>query len=124
MSTAWQVPQLTSDRVLQQLLMGDWRELPAPFFAFARFEQIGELFDGENALFLILPLHSCRDSVEQAEVILLLGLRLARALKGAERTMLIQHDGRGLRRGNRCPRLEGFKERHEVFGTLFQFDGM
>jgi hypothetical protein len=38
--------------------------------------------------------------------------------------MLIQNNGRRLRRGNGCPCLEGFKERHEVFGTLFQFDGM
>src|SRR6266571_3579289 len=59
-----------------------------------------------------------------SRVILLLGLRLARALKGAERTMLIQNDGRGLRRGTRCPCLERFKERHEVSGTIFQFDGM
>ena len=109
---------------LQFELMGDWRRLPAPFFAFARFEQIGELLDGENTIFLILSLHACCNAVEQAEVILLLGLRLAHALKGAERTMLIQNDGRGLRRGNRCPCSERFKERHEVFGTIFQFDGM
>src|SRR5712691_3140831 len=98
--------------------------LSAPFLAFSRLEQIGELFDGENALLFMLPHDSCCDSVEQAEVILLFGLGVARALKGAERTMLIQNDGRGLRRGNCCPCLEGFKERHEVFGTLFQFDGM
>src|SRR6266516_4052344 len=109
---------------LQFELMSDWRELPAPFFACARFEQIGELFDGENALFLILPLHACRDAVEQGEVILLLGLCVARTLKGAERTMLVQHNGRGLRRGTRCPYLEGFKERHEVCSTLVQCDGM
>jgi hypothetical protein len=109
---------------LQFELMGDWRRLPAPFFALARFEQIGELLDGENALFLILLLHACCNAVEQAEVILLLGLRLARALKGAERTMLIQHDGRGLRRGTSCPCVEGVKERHKVCGTLVQVDGM
>ena len=103
---------------LQFELMGDWRRLPAPFVALARFEQLGELLDGENALFLILPLHACCHAVEQAEVILLLGLRLARALKGAERTMLVQHNGRGRRRGLRCPCVDGGKERHEICNTL------
>src|SRR5919109_4361862 len=98
--------------------MGDWRGLSAPFFVFSWFEQIGELFDGENTLLLILPLHAGCHAVEQAEVILLLGLRLARALKGAERTMLVQHNGRGRRRGLRCPCVDGGKERHELCNTL------
>src|SRR5262249_39098359 len=104
--------------------MGDWWGLSAPFFAFSWFEQIGELFDGENALVLILPLHPCRDTGEQAEVVLLLGLRSARALKGTERTMLIQHDGRGLRRGTHGPCLDRFKERHEIRRPRVQCDGM
>src|SRR5262245_60516252 len=104
--------------------MGDWWGLPTPFFAFSWFEQIGELFDGENALFLILPLHPRRNSGQQAKVTLLLSLSMARALKGAERTMLIQHDGGWLRRGNSCPCLKRFQEWHEVCGTLIQCDGM
>ena len=50
-------------------------EASGSVFAFARFKQIGELLDSENALFLILPLHACCNAVQQAKVILLLGLR-------------------------------------------------
>ena len=59
---------------LQFELMGDC-EASGSVFAFARFKQIGELLDSENALFLILPLHACCNAVQQAKVILLLGLR-------------------------------------------------
>src|SRR2546425_5162362 len=104
--------------------MRDWGWLSAPFLGFAWLEQVRKLFDGENALFLILPLYACRDAVEQGEVILLLSLCVARALKGAERTILVQHNGRGFRRGTRCPCLNGFKEWQEVCGTLVQFDGV
>ena len=71
--------------------MRDWGWLSAPFLGFAGLEQVGELFDGEDALLLILSHHPGRDAIEQAKVVLLLGLRSARALKGAERTMLIQN---------------------------------
>ena len=64
--------------------------LPTPFLAFAWLEQIGELFDGKNALFLILAHDPCCHAMEQTEVILLFSLGVAQALKGAERTMLIQ----------------------------------
>src|SRR3989442_10167300 len=104
--------------------MRDWGWLSAPFLGFAWLEQVRKLFDGENALFLILPLYACRDAVEQGEVILLLSLCVARPLKGTERTMLVQHNGRGFMRGTRCPCLNGFKERHEVGSTLAQGDGM
>jgi hypothetical protein len=68
--------------------MDDRWGLSAPFLVFTRLEQVRELLNGENALLLIMPHHPCRDAVEQ-EVILLLGLRAARTLKGAEGTMLI-----------------------------------
>src|SRR5919108_226570 len=104
--------------------MRDWRWFSAPFLRFAWLKQVGELFDGEDALLLILAYHPGCDAVQEAEVILLLGLRVARTLKGAERTMLIQNDGRGRRSGIRCPRLEGVKEWQEVCGTRVQFHGV
>ena len=69
--------------------MRDRGWLSAPFLGFAWLEQVGELFDGEDALLLILAHYPGRDAIKEAEVILLLGLRVARTLKGAERTMLI-----------------------------------
>jgi hypothetical protein len=104
--------------------MRDRGWLPAPFLGFAWLEQVGELFDGEDALLLILSHHPGRDPVKEAEVILLLGLRVARTLKGAERTMVIQNDGRRLRGGIRCPRVEGVPEWQEVCGTRVQFHGV
>src|SRR6516165_10688387 len=104
--------------------MRDWRWLSAPFLGFAWLEQVGELFDGEDALLLILALHPGRDAVEQAEIIFLLGLRVAHALKRAERTMLIQNDGRGLRRGICGPCVEGVKEWQEGWGPRVQLHGV
>src|SRR5439155_24182192 len=100
--------------------MGDRGWLPAPFLAFARLEQIRELFDRENPLSLILTHHPRCHAMEQAEVILLLRLGLTHALKGAEWTMLIQDNGRGLRRVHRDPFVEGLKKRSEGFGTRSQ----
>jgi|RhiMethySRZTD1v2_1073278.scaffolds.fasta_scaffold35926_4 hypothetical protein len=104
--------------------MRDRGWLSAPFLGFAWLEQVGELFDGEDALLLILAHYPGRDAIKEAEVILLLGLRVARALKGAEQTMLIQNDGRGLRGNLRCRRVEGVKEWQEVCGTRGQFHGV
>src|SRR5216683_7978893 len=98
--------------------------LPTPFLRFAWLEQIGELFDGKNALLLILAHHPCCHAIEQTEIILLFRLGLAQALKGTERTMLIQDNGRWCRRVNRRPFMEGLKKRSEVFGMMIQFDGM
>src|SRR6266853_5552096 len=104
--------------------MCDWWWLSAPFLRFAWLEQIGELFDGKNALLLILAHHPCCHAIEQTEVILLFRLGLAQALKGAERTMLIQDEGRWCRRVSRDPFVQGLKKRSEGFGTLSQFDGV
>src|SRR5213593_3432015 len=100
--------------------MCDWGWLPAPFLAFAWLEQIGELFDGKNALLLILAHHPCCHAIEQTEVILLFRLGVTEALKGAERTMLIQHNGRWFGRVNRGPFIEGLKQRCEGFRTVSQ----
>ena len=54
--------------------------------------------------------------MEQTEVILLFGLGVAQALKGAERTMLIQDKRRWCGRVNRDPFVEGLKKRSEGFG--------
>jgi hypothetical protein len=70
--------------------MSDWGWLSAPFLGFAWLEQVGELFDGEDTLLLVLSHDPCRDAVEQAEVVLLLSLGVTQSLKGAERTMFIQ----------------------------------
>src|SRR5262249_18298705 len=52
--------------------------------------RLRELFDRENAFPLVLAHDSCCHAMEQTEVILLFRLGLTHALKGAERTMLIQ----------------------------------
>src|SRR6266487_7171382 len=104
--------------------MCDWGWLPAPFLAFAWLEQIGELFDGENALLLILAHHPCCHAMEHTEVILLFRLGVTQALKGAERTMLIQYERRWCRRVHGGPFMEGLKKRSEVFGMMIQFDGV
>jgi hypothetical protein len=62
--------------------------------------------------------------MEQTEVILLFSLGVAQALKGAERTMLIQDKRRWCGRVNRDPFVEGLKKRSEGFGTVSQSDGM
>jgi hypothetical protein len=49
---------------LQLYLMEDRWGFSAPFLLFARLEQVRELFDGENALLLIVPHHPWRDAVE------------------------------------------------------------
>src|SRR4030095_17237977 len=104
--------------------MRDCGRLSAPFLSFAGLKQIGELFDGEDSLLLILAHHTHYHTIEQAEVILVFGLRSARALEGAERTMFIQNNRRRLRRGIRCPCLERCQEWQEGFGTLVQLDSM
>src|SRR5438132_10130675 len=38
--------------------------------------------------------------------------------------MLIQDNGRGLRRVHRDPFVEGLKKRSEVFGMMIEFDGV
>src|SRR4029450_6014664 len=80
--------------------------------------------DGENTLLLILAHHPCRHPIEQTEVILLFSLDVTRSLKGAERTMLIQHDRRWFGRVHHDPFVEGLKKRSEVFGVMIQFDGV
>ena len=62
---------------LQLDLMGDWGWLSAPFLGFTWLEQIGELFDGKNALLLILAHHPRCHAMEQTEVILLFRLGVA-----------------------------------------------
>src|SRR5262245_50490706 len=104
--------------------MDDWRGFSAPFLIFARLEQVGELLDGENAFLFILPHGSCCHAMEQTEVILLLGLGLTHALKGAKRTVLIQDERRWCRRVSRDPFMEGFKKPYKVFGMMVQFDGV
>jgi hypothetical protein len=102
--------------------MGNWGWLPTPFLAFTWLEQIGELLDGENAFPLILAHHPCRHPIEQTKVVLLLSLGVTQALKGAQRTVLIQDNGRWCGRVHRDPLMEGLKKRSEGFGTRSQFD--
>ena len=91
--------------------MCDREWLPTPFLAFAWLEQIGELFDGKNALLLILAHRPRCHAIEQTEVILLFSLGVAQALKGAERTMLIQDKRRWLGASTVSPFVEGLKKR-------------
>jgi hypothetical protein len=115
---------LTYRQGLQLNLMGNRRWLSVPFLPFPWFEQIGELFDGENPLSLILTHHPRCHAIEQTEIVFLFSLGLTQPLKGAERTMLIQDNGRGLGRVRRNPFVEGLKKRSESFGTRSQFDRM
>src|SRR6266436_5994762 len=104
--------------------MRDWGWLPTPFLALSRFEQIGELFDSENAFLFILPHDPCCNSIEQTEVILLFRLGVTQALKGAKRTVLIQDKRRWFGRVHRDPFMEGLKQRSKGFGTVSQFDAV
>ena len=55
---------LTYRQGLQLDFMRGWGWLPTPFLPFPWFEQIGELFDGENALSLILAHDPCCHAIE------------------------------------------------------------
>jgi hypothetical protein len=74
----------------------------------------------KDALLLILAHPPGCNAVKQAEVILLLGLHSACALKGAERTMLIQDNGGWRRHSTRGPSLERCKERHNPTTILLE----
>src|SRR5438132_1883465 len=104
--------------------MRHWGWLSAPFLGFARLEQIGELFDRENPLSLILAHDPCCDPIEQTEVVLLFSLGVTQTLEGAEWTMLIQDNRRWCRRVHGNPFVEGLKKRSEVFGMMVQFDSV
>src|SRR5215475_4635867 len=104
--------------------MGNRGWLSTPFLGFTRFEQIGELFDGEDAFLLILAHHPRCHPIEQTEIVFLFSLGLTQSLKGAERTMLIQHEGRWCGRVHSDPFVEGLKKPWKVFGTMTEFDSM
>src|SRR5262245_5122429 len=97
--------------------MGNREWLSAPFLGFAWLEQVGELFDRENPLSLVLAHDPCCHPIEHTEVVLLFSLGLAQSLKGAQRTMLIQDQRRWFGRVRRDPFAEGLKKRSEGFGT-------
>src|SRR4030095_2891160 len=88
---------------LQFDLMGDPRSVSALCFTFTRSEQVGKLRDGKNAFLRILSYGPRCDAIEQAQILLLLSLCVARALKGAKWTMFVQHNGRRIRRDSHCP---------------------
>ena len=102
---------------LQLDFMDNWGWLPIPFLAFTGLEQIGELFDRENPLCLILAHHPRCHAIEQTEIILLFSLGVTQTLKGAERTMFIQDNGRWFGRVSRGPFLEGFKKHGDFAAT-------
>src|SRR5215813_12289669 len=104
--------------------MRDWGWLSAPFLVLAWLEQIGKLLDLENPLSLVLAYHPRCHTMEQTEVILLFSLGVTQSLKGTQRAMFIQDNGRGLGRVHRDPFAEGLKKRSEGFGTRSQFDSM
>ena len=79
--------------------------------------------NSENAFLRILSHAPRRDAVEQAEVFRLLGLRLARVLKGQSGQCLLNTMGGGLE-GIHCPCSQGLKDRDKVLGTLVQIDDM
>src|SRR4029453_14768153 len=104
--------------------MGDWGWLPTPFLTFARLEQIRELFNGENAFPLVLAHDPSCHPIEQTEIVFLFSLSVTQTLKGAQRAMFIQDDGRGFRRVHRDPCVERLEKRSEGFGTLSQLDSL
>jgi hypothetical protein len=55
---------------------------------------------------------------------MLLSLGVTQSLKGAERTMLIQHERRWCGRVNSDPCMEGLKKPWKVFGMMIEFDRM
>src|SRR5215813_6513358 len=101
--------------------MRGWGCLPPAYLPLPWFEQIGELFNGENPLSLILAHHPRCHAMEQTKIILLFRLGVTPTLKGAQRAMFIQDNGWWFGRVHCSPFLEGLKKQSEGFCTCSQF---